>query len=138
MVEEQFSDAKVQRAIENPLTAVLATINPDGSPLATPMWYVPEANGIGMVSVDGLQKIHNLRRDPRVSVVVETDAAEGPQCVIIQGTVEFLDSSSDRAALGAAFVAKYGEEIEMRWGGSAVPRDRVLFRILPRRVKLWG
>jgi len=137
MVEEQFSDVKVQRAIENPLTAVLATINPDGSPLATPMWYVPDASGIGMVSVDGLQKIHNLRRDPRVSVVVETDAVEGPQCVIIQGIVEFLDSSSDRAALGAAFVAKYGEEIEKRWGGSAVPRDRVLFRILPRRVKLW-
>ena len=138
MVEEKFSDAKVQRAIAAPVTAVLATINPDGSPLATPMWYVPDASGIGMVSVDGLQKIHNLRRDPRVSVVVETDVADGPQCVIIQGTVEFLDSSSDRAALGAAFVDKYGEEIEKRWGGRAVPRDRVLFRILPGRVKLWG
>jgi len=138
MVEEEFSDIKVQRAIKSPLTAVLATINADGSPLAMPMWYVPDASGMVMVSVDGLQKIHNLRRDPRVSVVVETDVADGPQCVIIQGNVEFLDSPPDRAALGAAFVGKYGEEIEKRWGGSAVPRDRVLFRILPRRVKLWG
>jgi PPOX class probable F420-dependent enzyme len=138
MLEEMFSDAKVQRAIEGPLTAVLATINPDGSPLATPMWYVPDASGIGMVSVDGLRKVHNLRRDPRVSVVVETDAADSLQCVIVQGTVEFLDSASDRAALGAAFVSKYGEKIEKRWGGSSVPRDRVLFRILPSRVKLWG
>jgi PPOX class probable F420-dependent enzyme len=138
MVEEPYSDAKVQRAIEASVTAVLATINPDGTPLATPMWYVPDASGIGMVSIDGLQKIHNLRRDPRVSVVVECHADGGPQCVIIQGTVEFLDSASDRAALGAAFVDKYGEKIEKRWGGSSVPRDRVLFRILPGRVKLWG
>jgi PPOX class probable F420-dependent enzyme len=138
MLEESFSDLKVQRAIEGPLTAVLATINADGSPLATPMWYVHDATGLGMVSIDGLQKVRNLRRDPRVSVVVETAAADGPQCIIVQGTAEFLDSTSDRATLGAEFVGKYGESIEKRWGGSAVPRDRVLFRIRPSRVKLWG
>jgi PPOX class probable F420-dependent enzyme len=138
MLEEPFQSAKVQRAMEGPLTAVLATINPDGSPLATPMWYVHDASGMGMVSIDGLQKIHNLRRDPRVSVVVEADSADGPQCIIVQGSVEFLNSPSDRATLGAAFVGKYGEKIEKRWGGSAVPRDRVLFRIRPSRVKLWG
>jgi len=138
MVEEPFSDAKVQQAIEGLETAVLATINSDGSPLATPMWYVHDASGLGMVSIDRLQKVRNLRRDPRVSVVIETTATGGPQCVIVQGTAEFLDSTSDRAELGAAFVAKYGASIEKRWGGSAVPRDRVLFRVRPSRVKLWG
>lgn len=102
------------------------------------MWYVHDATGLGMVSIDRLQKVRNLRRDPRVSVVVETAATGGPQCIIVQGTAEFLDSTPDRAALGAAFVAKYGQSIEKRWGGSAVPRDRVLFRIRPSRVKLWG
>ena len=138
MQERPFSDREVQQALEGPSTVVLATINPDGSPLATPMWYVHDANGIGMVSVDGLQKVHNLKRDPRVSMVVETNAASGLQCIIVQGTVEFLDSAADRGALGASFVKKYGESIEKRWGGSAVPNDRVLFRIDPRRVKLWG
>jgi PPOX class probable F420-dependent enzyme len=138
MQERQFSDPEVQQALEGPVTAVLATINPDGSPLAMPMWYVHDASGFGMVSVDGLQKIRNLHRDSRVSVVVETGAAAGLQCVIVQGTVEFLDATSDRAALGASFVDKYGERIEKRWGGRAVPRDRALFRVHPRRVKLWG
>lgn len=78
------------------------------------MWYVHDTNGIVMVSIDELQKIHNLRRDPRVSVVVETDAVDGPQCIIVQGCAEFLDSTSDRAAHGAAFVTKYGEKIEKR------------------------
>ena len=138
MQERPFSDPEVQQALDGPVTAVLATINPDGSPLATPMWYVHDANGIGMVSIDGLQKIRNLHRDPRVSVVVETGAGADLQCVIVQGTVEFLDAPPDRAALGASFVGKYGESIEKRWGGRAVPHDRALFRIDPGRVKLWG
>jgi nitroimidazol reductase NimA-like FMN-containing flavoprotein (pyridoxamine 5'-phosphate oxidase superfamily) len=102
------------------------------------MWYVHDASSIGMVSIDGLQKIRNLHRDPRVSVVVETSASAGLQCVIVQGTVEFLDGTPDRAALGARFVDKYGERIEKRWGGRAVPPDRALFHIHPTRVKLWG
>lgn len=138
MQEESFADPAVQKALEGPATAVLATVNPDGSPLATPMWYVHDASGFGMVSEDGLQKIHNLRRDPRVSIVVEIDRGGGPQCIIIQGTVEFLDSVADRRALGASFVEKYGESIEKRWGGRAVPDDRVLFRVHPRRTKRWG
>ena len=73
-----------------------------------------------------------------MSIVVETGAPSGLQCVIMQGTVEFLDEADDRAATGAAFVAKYGESIARRWNGSAVPDDRVLFRIHPTRVKLWG
>jgi PPOX class probable F420-dependent enzyme len=138
MQERPFSDDEVQRALDGPATVVLATINPDGSPLATPMWFVHDADGLGMVSVDGLQKIRNLHRDPRVSVVVETRASSGLQCVIVQGAVAFLDSAADRRSLGAAFVEKYGESIEKRWGGPVVPSDRALFRILPRRVKLWG
>lgn len=138
MKEKPFSDPEVQRALEKPVTAVLATINPDGSPLATPMWFVRDSRSIVMVSIDALQKVRNLRRDPRVGVVVETGAAAGLQCVIVQGTVEFLDADSERASFGALLIDKYGGDIEKRWGGRAVPRDRVLFCIHPRRVKLWG
>jgi nitroimidazol reductase NimA-like FMN-containing flavoprotein (pyridoxamine 5'-phosphate oxidase superfamily) len=99
MQERPFSDDEVQRALDGPATVVLATINPDGSPLATPMWFVHDADGLGMVSVDGLQKIRNLHRDPRVSVVVETRASSGLQCVIVQGAVAFLDSAADRRSL---------------------------------------
>lgn len=137
MKEKPFSDSVVQQTLEKPMTAVLATINPDGSPLATPMWFVHDRDGIGMVSIEGLQKVRNLQRDPRVSVVMETGGNGGLQCVIVQGSVEFIDAQADRTTLGAAFVDKYGESIEKRWGGRVVPHDRVLFRIHPRRVKLW-
>ena len=138
MQEKAFSDPQVQNALNGPVTAVLATLNPDGSPLATPMWYVHDVHGIGMVSVDGLQKVRNLRRDPRVSLVVETAATAGVQCIIIQGKVQFIDTTPGRDALAAAFIDKYGERIKQRWNGVTAPSDRVLFRLQPTRVKLWG
>lgn len=138
MQEKPFSDPEVQSGLDGPLTAVLATINPDGSPLATPMWFVHDASGFGMVSVDALQKVRNLRRDPRVSIVVEVTAPGGPQCIIVQGTAAFLNAADERDVLAAAFVRKYGEEIEKRWQGTTAPPDRVLFRVHPQRVKLWG
>lgn len=138
MEEVAFSSPEAQARLRGPATAVIATINPNGSPLATPMWYVHDEEGFGMVSVDGLQKVRNLRRDPRISVAVEAEPAQGAGCIMVQGTVEFLDSSEDRRSLGALFAAKYGEGIEKRWGGPVVPDDRVLFRIHPTRVKLYG
>ncbi len=138
MQEVAFSSPEAQERLAGPATAVIATINPNGAPLATPMWYVHDDVGFGMVSVDGLQKVRNLRRDPRISVTVEMDPARGTGCVMVQGRVEFLDSQVDRQSLGALFIEKYGEGVEKRWGGSAVPDDRVLFRIHPTRVTLYG
>ena len=50
MLEAPFSNDKVQQALDGPVTAVLATINADGSPLATPMWFVHDADSVGMFS----------------------------------------------------------------------------------------
>ena len=48
-----------------------------------------------MLSVEDTQKVRNLRRDPRVSVVAETAEPGGGDVrgVIVQGRAEFLDSS---------------------------------------------
>jgi hypothetical protein len=35
------------------------------------MWFLHDPAALTMISVDGLKKVHNLRRDPRVSVVAE-------------------------------------------------------------------
>ena len=44
-----------------------------------------------------------------------------------------------RAARAAArLVEKYQPYLERRWGGRAMPADRVMFRIVPERVRSWG
>src|SRR6266699_35767 len=60
-----LEDLSVQKFLATKEVAVLATVQPDGSPLAMPMWFLPDPVALTMISVDGLQKVRNLRRDSR-------------------------------------------------------------------------
>ena len=118
---------------------MLATVQADGAPLATPMWFLHDPAALTMISVEGMQKVRNLRRDPRVSVVVESVSDGGAiSGVTVQGRAEFLADGPERRALVARFHAKYDPRLAKLWGGSAMPPDRVMFRIAPARVNSWG
>ena len=67
--------------------AVLATINSDGTPQLTTMWYLLEGNTIVMNTKAGRIKERNMRRDPRIAICVE----DGYNYVTISGTVEMID-----------------------------------------------
>jgi PPOX class probable F420-dependent enzyme len=118
--------------------AVLATLNPDGSPLAMPMWFLADAEAITMLSVDGLAKVRNLRADPRVSVVAEAGERGNIRGVAVQGRAEFLADGPARRALVERFHARYDPDLARLWKGRAMPPDRVMFRIVPARVRAWG
>jgi len=36
------------------------------------------------------------------------------------------------------FLEQYHPDLERRWGGRAMPADRVMFQILPQKVRSWG
>jgi PPOX class probable F420-dependent enzyme len=130
---------EIQKFLAGRHIAVLATVQPDGSPLAMPMWFLPDRAGLTMLSVDDLQKVRNLRRDPRVCVVAETADATGGEGrgVIVVGRAEFVADGTERRALAERFHARY-PELRKHWGGLAMPTNRVMFRIVPARVRTWG
>jgi len=135
---EALSDARIQRFLEGRQVVVLATVQPDGSPLAMPMWFLPGADALTMISVAGLQKVRNLQRDGRCCVVAEAGTRADIRGVSVQGRAEFLGESAERRALVERFLARYHPELERRWTGKALPADRVMFRIVPRAVRSWG
>lgn len=53
--------------------AVLATINEDGTPQQTVMWYELQGDRIMMNTAAGRIKERNLKADPRISVCVEDE-----------------------------------------------------------------
>ena len=53
--------------------AVLATINADGTPQQTVVWYELQGDEIMMNTAAGRIKDKNLRRDPRISICIEDD-----------------------------------------------------------------
>lgn len=51
--------------------AVISTLNKDGSPQITTIWYLFREDGTLIMSTPGrTQKVKNLRRDPRIAVCV--------------------------------------------------------------------
>jgi PPOX class probable F420-dependent enzyme len=135
----RLDQAEIQKFLAGRYIAVLATVQPDGSPLAMPMWFLPDPSVITMLSVDNLQKVKNLRRDPRACVTVETSAASGSdgRGVIVAGRAEFLSDGPERRAIVERFHARY-PELRKHWGGLPMPANRVMFRITPQRVGSWG
>ena len=77
----------------------LATIKRDGRPqLSTVNFTLEPATTVARMSVrDGLAKVHNLRRDPRASLLVTTP--DGWTYAVLEGTVELspvaFDSDDD-------------------------------------------
>jgi PPOX class probable F420-dependent enzyme len=136
---KSLADASVQQFLQTREVAVLATLMPDGSPAVTPMWFVHTADALFMISVDGLPKVRNLRRDPRVSVVAETTAVGGSiGGVVVRGRAEFLDDSTERRGLVERFLAKYHPRLERIWAGRVMPPNRVMFRVVVERLRGWG
>ncbi len=133
-----LDDPKVQQFLATKQIAVLATVQPDGAPLAMAMWFLHDPTSLTMISVDNLQKVRNLRRDPRVCVVAEAADAAGIRGVTVQGRAEFLDDTPERRALVDRFLKKYDPLLEQYWKGRVMPPDRVMFRIVPGKVLSWG
>jgi PPOX class probable F420-dependent enzyme len=66
--------------------AVLATINPDGSPQTSVMWVGHDGNDLLFSTVVGRVKHRNMRRDPRVSLTV-IDSSDPENYVELRGRV---------------------------------------------------
>ena len=133
-----LSDDTVQRFLTTKKVVVLATVQADGAPLAMAMWFLHDPGALTMISVDDLQKVRNLRRDPRVCVVAEADDERGIRGVIVQGRAEFLQDDAERRALVDRFLAKYDPLLEGYWKGRTMPPNRVMFRITPSKTLAWG
>jgi PPOX class probable F420-dependent enzyme len=134
-----LADPRVQTYLATREVVVLATLMPDGSPAATPMWFLPEPDAIVMVSVDGLRKVGNIRRDPRVAVVAETATPDGAiRGIAMRGRAEILAESAERRALVERLVDRYHPRLERIWGGRIMPPGRVMFRIVPEGLRGWG
>ena len=128
----------VRRFLEAPdRFATIATINPDGSPHQTVVWFlVQDDDSVVINSLVGRRWPTNLRRDPRISFSVEA----GLDYVVLRGQAHEIDdgerAQADIAAMARRYEApqKAEEMIERRFR----TQHRVSFRLYPRSVTTHG
>jgi PPOX class probable F420-dependent enzyme len=136
---ERLADASIQGFLATKEVVVLSTVQRSGAPLAMPMWFLHTPEALYMISVEGLQKVRNLRRDPRICVVAEAgNRGAAIRGVAIQGRVEFVEDPEQRRPIVARLLQKYDPDLARLWGGRVIPPNRVLFRIVPEKVRSWG
>jgi len=134
-----LDEARIQRFLATKHVVLLATVQADGAPLAMPMWFLHDPATLTMISVAGTQKVRNVRADPRVCVVAEAGTGGGDvRGVTVQGRAEFLAEDPERRALVERFLEKYHPHLERLWDSRVMPPNRVMFRIVPARVRSWG
>jgi PPOX class probable F420-dependent enzyme len=74
----------VRQLIDSGRLAHFVTLNRDGSPQVSVVWAGIDGDEIVMAHLREHQKVKNVRRDPRVSLSIETET------VNVQGLTEYL------------------------------------------------
>ena len=110
-----------------------ATNGHDGYPQVVAMWYTVEDGTILMTSYARAQKIVNLRRDPRATVLVESGTTyKELSGVMIRGRVELAEGPAALAVVLSLTGADPNNPVAVRR-----VQKRVVMRFHPERWASW-
>jgi PPOX class probable F420-dependent enzyme len=111
--------------------AVLATVDADGSPQQSVMWYQIEEDHVMMNTARGRVKDRNLRRDPRAAVCIE----DGYRFVTLAGTIEMIEDQEIAQADIVSLATRYhGPEKGKAMAPDFAKQQRVTLRLTIRHV----
>ncbi|MGW4089648.1 PPOX class F420-dependent oxidoreductase [Nocardia sp. NPDC004750] len=135
-----MSDTEITEFLQRSRIATLATIGPKGTPHLTAMWYALIDGEIWFETKAKSQKAVNLRRDPRVTCMVEAgDTYDQLRGVSIEGRAEIIDDAEKLFAVGVSvwerYTGPYNEEL--RPMVEAMLNKRVAVRVVPERTRSW-
>lgn len=130
-----FSGGGVQRFLDERRVMSLATVNPNGTPLVTPVWFVHTRDALYLYSMTASRKVRNIVLDSRVSVAVEHgERAADIRFVIIRGTAAVVNDDREIKEATHLLLDRYGTDLPDRWGMQHLPPDRSMVRITPEGI----
>ena len=84
---------QLREFLQSPRIGVLATVNRNGSPQISPIWYRYSDGKITMSTIEETLKCRNVRRDPRASLCVYS-VPDGLEYATLSGTVTVTDGDA--------------------------------------------
>ncbi len=135
-----LSEAEQRAYVESSKTLIMGTINHDGWPHVVPMWYAMVDDLIHMHTYRSSQKVRNLERDPRGSVLIEDGQAYNQlRGVFMRGRFDIIDDQDLCYRIGLASARKY-MGIDEAQAGPVVRhqvRKRVALVFHPQKTSSW-
>jgi PPOX class probable F420-dependent enzyme len=134
----RMSAAEVEAFLGEQKTLIVATIGRNGMPHLAPMWFAWVDGELVFCTDRKSQKIVNLRRDPRCSVLAETgETYDQLRGVHMEGVTEFTDLGPVVDAVVARNFGEVGDDPEARAAlrKAMSRRAAVIFR--PTKTASW-
>ena len=135
-----MTDDEIATFIEQHRTATMATIGPTGTPHLVAMWYAVIDGTIWFETKSRSQKAVNLRRDDRISVLLETGNTYNElKGVSLEGRGVIVEDADALWAVGVniweRYTGPYAEEL--RPFVELMLNKRVAVRVDVERVRSW-
>jgi len=87
----EMTDQQISEYLSQPLIAKLATINPDGSPQLSPIWFYYNEGSLFIATYNRALKVSNIKRSNEVSLLVDsTDGGIKLKGVLFKGKAELI------------------------------------------------
>lgn len=136
-----MTDEEIRAFLAAPRKIHVATLDRDGSPHLMPMWYALSEDGlIEFWTYSRSQKIQNLRRDPRITVMAEDgEAYDELRGVQITGVARLSTDPAELLDIGERIYERYAGRLDEsgRAGVAYAARKRTRVTVEPRRVVSW-
>jgi PPOX class probable F420-dependent enzyme len=129
--------------LEAERVAIVTSLGPRGWPHSMPLWFVPRDGELWVWTYAKSQKVRNLERDPRATVLVET----GEDYTELRGAMIEAEAEIHR---DPETILGFAKELASRYGGNLAPLGgdavagleaqvpkRVAIRFRPLRTASW-
>jgi PPOX class probable F420-dependent enzyme len=136
----KMSQEEIDTFLAERNSMAMATLDKDGRIHLVAMWYGFLEGAVAIETKAKSQKVANLRRDPRVTVMVEDgDTYDQLRGVELVGTAEIVEDPDRIWTLGVSVFERYNAPYteEMRPFVEIMLRKRVVVKVNVEKVVSW-
>jgi PPOX class probable F420-dependent enzyme len=139
----KLTDEERRELLDSERVVVVGTTGPRGWPHLMPLWYVVRDGEIWTWTYAKSQKVRNLERDPRATLLIETGVEYAElRGVMIEAEAELVRDAERVVEFAKELTVRYSEGIESVEGDAAAALEaqapkRVAIRFEPKRTASW-
>ena len=139
----KLSEAEQAELLDSERIVIVTSIGPRGWPHSMPMWFTVRDGEIWVWTFAKSQKVRNLERDPRATLLVETGTEYTElRGIQIEAEAELIRGRRTVAAFGRELTIRYTDGIDSIEGDAAAALEaqaakRVAIRFEPIRTATW-
>lgn len=139
----KLSEAELLELLESERVAVVSSNGPRGFPHSMPLWYVPREGEVWVWTYAKSQKVRNLERDPRATVLIETGHEYGElRGAMIESEAQLHRDFETVLGFAEELTVRYAEGIDSVEGDAKAALEaqapkRVAIHFKPLRIATW-